>query len=682
MIRLPNADIYPRRRSANLPAMQDDVIDLGRKRVLTELAASWKGLGPHEAEHLYQKEIGELEKHLASQAEALAPKQAEGFADSVVAEFDERTEKSKEGIATEFHPAVDLKFKAYREQFSARAVRIEAEMQRLAGREYLGSALGRLNKGAAELASTLPPDHPGKASALAEFEASVARAVEQSPLLSQDEREVEKARARAALQKNFVKNLSLQERSELDPGASFDSDQERARLIDWRARLDAIPPATLRGIARDSNVASAREQAEAGMVGIRAGAAEEKRAHADEANSDPVGDGSVGTEAAPSADLPSGEDANVTDRPTQESRVLSDEEIFNLRNKIYESKGFDFVDDPKGRFWVDGDGARPAPGTLREIFSGGLIDRAEDEHWSADRFVTVALQLKDDLPFDQQKNIEVASIVLRHFSLADGRANAAGSISDSEQTTTDASELDARSPQEPEQPHVSLIPPPQEVAGMEPSEYENKRFKYLSGDISPPPPKPGEFPEGPGSFLTPKGDNRKPEDYTEIWVSGINTSREEFQKIVDKNKVLGYYNPTVSVVDDVIEASTQKFDPSFDLYAPQLAAWANTLNGPIKIIAHSQGTLTVANAAIDYGMRLHPDSLLDFRSPAMSKNRAKEAALAAGGDKQISHAYVLPIVDVANLYSSFSTIRNPVRRLGAIIDIMTGFEGHAGTFPD
>lgn len=83
----------------------------------------------------------------------------------------------------------------------------------------------------------------------------------------------------------------------------------------------------------------------------------------------------------------------------------------------------------------------------------------------------------------------------------------------------------------------------------------------------------------------------------------------------------------------------------------------------MTIIAHSQETLTVANAAKYYG--LPQGSMLIMRSPAISRWRANSAANAIGGSMQ----YVQPYGDIANLYAPSL---NPVRWMSGLGDVFCG----------
>lgn len=83
----------------------------------------------------------------------------------------------------------------------------------------------------------------------------------------------------------------------------------------------------------------------------------------------------------------------------------------------------------------------------------------------------------------------------------------------------------------------------------------------------------------------------------------------------------------------------------------------------MTIIAHSQETLTVVNAAKYYG--LPQGSMLIMRSPAISRWRANSAANAIGSSMQ----YAQPYADIANLYAPSL---NPVRWMYGFDDAFCG----------
>ncbi len=176
-----------------------------------------------------------------------------------------------------------------------------------------------------------------------------------------------------------------------------------------------------------------------------------------------------------------------------------------------------------------------------------------------------------------------------------------------------------------------------------------------------------------GEWLYPAGGSRDINDYRLVLLNGVGVTRAEFQqRITDRDDAAGFYNPTNGRARDVLEAFWQKFDGKNDPYARQFSEGLANVDHPMRIIAHSQGTLTVANAAQYHG--LPAGSHIEFISPAISTWRAEAAANAAGA----THNYNLPYGDGAALWAPSL---NPIKfRLG-IIDMMLGFPVHTSTDP-
>jgi hypothetical protein len=99
---------------------------------------------------------------------------------------------------------------------------------------------------------------------------------------------------------------------------------------------------------------------------------------------------------------------------------------------------------------------------------------------------------------------------------------------------------------------------------------------------------------------------------------------------------------------------------------PLAAGLAQGLAGverPMTIIGHSQGTLTIRNAARYYG--LPGGSTFVMRSPAMSYWSASVAARVNAGTLQ----YVQPWGDIANLYAP---TMNPLKWMSGFRDVLCG----------
>lgn len=144
--------------------------------------------------------------------------------------------------------------------------------------------------------------------------------------------------------------------------------------------------------------------------------------------------------------------------------------------------------------------------------------------------------------------------------------------------------------------------------------------------------------------------------------AGFSGDRAGFIDRVNRTGIPGYFNPSSGFVGNIFESIGQKFfgwagDPIAVGFARGLAE----VNHPMTIIGHSQGTLTVANAARYYG--LPQGSTLIMRSPAISRWRASAAAQAIGGNLQ----YIQPYGDIANLYAPSL---NPIRLLSGFGDVI------------
>jgi len=167
-----------------------------------------------------------------------------------------------------------------------------------------------------------------------------------------------------------------------------------------------------------------------------------------------------------------------------------------------------------------------------------------------------------------------------------------------------------------------------------------------------------------GEWIFPEGGSMDMNDYDTVMTNGILGDRDQFVLAVNAEQIPGYFNPSSGALGDIFESIGQKF---FGWAGDSLAAgFSQGLAGvdhPMRIIAHSQGTLTVANAAKYYG--LPQGSTLIMRSPAISRWRANSAANAIGGSMQ----YVQPYGDIANIYAPSL---NPVRWMSGFRDVFCG----------
>jgi len=154
----------------------------------------------------------------------------------------------------------------------------------------------------------------------------------------------------------------------------------------------------------------------------------------------------------------------------------------------------------------------------------------------------------------------------------------------------------------------------------------------------------------------------------------VNVARDSFQQRANELGVAAFYNRTYGLGHDVLEAAGQKFNGQNDQIARQFAQGLANVDHPMRIIAHSQGTLTVANAAQYHGLRLPEGSRIEFISPAISTWRANAAAVAAGA----TYNYALPYGDAAALWApSF----NPIKRILGTFDLIFGLPIHTSTDP-
>jgi hypothetical protein len=169
-----------------------------------------------------------------------------------------------------------------------------------------------------------------------------------------------------------------------------------------------------------------------------------------------------------------------------------------------------------------------------------------------------------------------------------------------------------------------------------------------------------------GEWIFPEGGSTDINDYDTVMTNGILGDRDEFIAALNMSPVpaVGYFNPSSGALGDIFESIGQKFFGwAGDPLAAGLAQGLAGVNHPMTIIAHSQGTLTVANAARYYG--LPQGSTLIMRSPAISRWRANAAANAIGGSMQ----YVQPYGDIANIYAPSL---NPVRWMSGFGDVFCG----------
>ena len=133
-----------------------------------------------------------------------------------------------------------------------------------------------------------------------------------------------------------------------------------------------------------------------------------------------------------------------------------------------------------------------------------------------------------------------------------------------------------------------------------------------------------------------------------------------------RRRAMAYYNPTDGFLLDVLQALFQKFFPSGDWLGRRLADYLATRNAPVRIVAHSQGTLTAVNALRRAGA-LPSGSEVILLSPVVSYATAKSVF------RDVD--YVLPWGDVSNL---LVPSRNPIKFASGLLDLFCGFCIHSG----
>ncbi len=165
-------------------------------------------------------------------------------------------------------------------------------------------------------------------------------------------------------------------------------------------------------------------------------------------------------------------------------------------------------------------------------------------------------------------------------------------------------------------------------------------------------------------WIFPEGRSNNLADYDQVQTNGILGDREEAIKLANKSRIPVFFNPSKGFVRDFVQSFAQKFGLGTDRMAKEFALSLGRAGRAMKITAHSQGTLTVANAAMLHG--LPPGSTYHFKSPALSHLRSRAAL---GGTLQYSQ----PWGDGANLWAPSL---NPLRWVTGSLDLLCGFCTH------
>ncbi|RMH88119.1 hypothetical protein EBB59_12155 [Lysobacter pythonis] len=174
-----------------------------------------------------------------------------------------------------------------------------------------------------------------------------------------------------------------------------------------------------------------------------------------------------------------------------------------------------------------------------------------------------------------------------------------------------------------------------------------------------------------GEWIYPNGGSTNINDYDTVMTNGIKGDRDAFVAALNSSPTpaAGYFNPSGGFVADIWQSFRQKFFGRYgDPLAARFAKGLSDVDHSMTIIAHSQGTLTVTNAARYYG--LPRGSSFVLRSPALSYSSARSAVNINGGSMQ----YVQSWGDVANIYAP--TI-NPLKWLSGFRDLMCGMCAHS-----
>jgi len=171
-----------------------------------------------------------------------------------------------------------------------------------------------------------------------------------------------------------------------------------------------------------------------------------------------------------------------------------------------------------------------------------------------------------------------------------------------------------------------------------------------------------------GEWVFPDGRSTNLSTYDEFRTNGIMGNRGAAQVTANRTENPVFFNPSKGPLHDVAQSFEQKFGLGEDMMAKEFALSLRGIDHPITIIAHSQGTLTVANAA-SYGLPSGASYIL--KSPALSFYSASAAINSVGG----TLTYDQPLGDAANLWAGSI---NPFKTASGIADIFRGGRIHIG----
>ena len=168
-----------------------------------------------------------------------------------------------------------------------------------------------------------------------------------------------------------------------------------------------------------------------------------------------------------------------------------------------------------------------------------------------------------------------------------------------------------------------------------------------------------------GEFLFPEDGSQDLEDYAGvIATNGVRGDRAELQDLANEKGVPVYFNRSHGLLFDLLQALSQRMSPRTDGLARGLALALREAGWNGKLLAHSQGTLTVVNAVRHFGLGA---TGAELRSPATSYRGARRAF---GVGK---FNYVQPWGDAANVWAPSA---NPFRWASGFYDLLCGFCVH------
>lgn len=165
-----------------------------------------------------------------------------------------------------------------------------------------------------------------------------------------------------------------------------------------------------------------------------------------------------------------------------------------------------------------------------------------------------------------------------------------------------------------------------------------------------------------------------------IFTNGIATSLEQaaFDGATRYNAQYLYYNPTAGGVADFTESMLQKIFRTSSLDR-QFAHGLAQVQGPINLVAHSQGTITVSNALLNLGIsgrQLAQGSSVIYMAAAISQPMAVLSSWMGSASIPRGSGVVANIFDPINIVAPNF---NPVKFTGGMIGLATtlGFHQHS-----